>query len=51
MRKTGNGALHGQHGRVQNIQLVDLMRLRATEAPAQRFFFDLIEQRQATLFA
>jgi hypothetical protein len=36
---------------MQNIQLVDFVRLGAPQAPAQRFLFNLIAQRQATLFA
>lgn len=36
---------------MQNIQLVDFVRLGAPEAPAQRFLFNLIEQRQTTLLA
>jgi hypothetical protein len=36
---------------MQNIQLVDFVRLGAPQAPAQRFLFNLIEQRQTTLLA
>jgi hypothetical protein len=33
---------------MQDIQLIDFVRLGASQAPAQRFLFNLIEQRQTT---
>ncbi len=48
--QTGNGALHRQHGGVQDVQLINLFRFSAAQAPRQRFLFDFIKQRKAALF-
>ena len=42
-----DGALHGQHGGMQDIQPIDLLHLGAGDAPGQGLFANLVEQHFA----
>ena len=44
-----HGALHRQHGGMQDVELVDLLRSGATDGPGERFLFDLVKQGEALL--
>ncbi|MNE73029.1 hypothetical protein D3C80_1690140 [compost metagenome] len=50
-RQTFDRALHGQHGRMQDVQAVDLLHLGAGDAPGQGLFADLVEEPLAPCLA
>ncbi|MCY1542267.1 hypothetical protein D9M68_780080 [compost metagenome] len=43
-----HGALHRQHGGMEDIQAIDLLHLGPGDAPGQRFLADLVEEFLAT---
>ncbi|MOA42131.1 hypothetical protein D3C78_1641600 [compost metagenome] len=45
-----DGTLHGQHGGMQNVQLIDFLDLGAGNTPAQGFFTDFVVELLATRF-
>src|SRR5450830_1478471 len=45
-----DGALHGEHGGVEDIQFVDLFDFGPGDMPAQGFFTDLVEEFFTTRF-
>ncbi len=45
-----HGALHGQHGRMQDVEAVDFLDFGTGDTEAQRLFPDFVEQRLALGF-